>query len=208
MTKTLGNHDPNESIRLTEKEPVAKSSYKTEDPNWFAPNIPKADPYIRIKFKRLTDTAKIPCASRPGDIGFDIFADEDFSMCAGDTKKISTGIQLADMTTMDADRNRIFLKVEGRSGLSAKGIFPIGGIIDPTYRGECFVVLTRNSPESMNDPWYRQNNTGYIEYFKKGDKIAQFVIYKVATAGEAFMEETVKVTDTNRGSAGFGSSGR
>jgi len=201
MTKTLGNHDPNESIRLTEKEPVAKSSYKTEDPNWFAPNIPKADPFIRIKFKRLTETAKIPHAVREGDIGFDVFCDQDFVISHGQTLKISTGIQLADMPTMDLERNRIFLKMEGRSGLSAKGIFPVGGIIDPTYRGEMFVVLTCNFFS-----WISGSGTSYS--FKRGDRIAQLVVYKVGTAGEVLMEETNKTTESVRGSAGFGSSGQ
>lgn len=202
MKSTLGNHDPNESIRLTEKEPVAKSSYKTEDPNWFAPNIPKADPFVRIKFKRLTDTAKIPSAARDGDIGFDVCCDQDFTISHGQTLKISTGIQLADMPTMDLERNRIFMKMEGRSGLSAKGIFPIGGIIDPTYRGEMFVVLTCNNRPETGSVF----GTGVS--FTKGDRIAQIVVYKVGTAGEVKMEETVKATDTVRGASGFGSSGR
>lgn len=203
--KILGNHDPNEAIRLSEKEPVAQSAYKTTDPNWFAPNIPKADPYIRIKFKKMSETAKIPSASRDGDIGFDVFCDEDFSIHHGQTIKVKTNIQLADMPTMDLERNRIFFKIEGRSGLSLKGIFPIGGIIDPTYRGEIGVVLTCNNhrPADNKLGW---EDIGYK--FQKGDRIAQLVVYKVGTAGEVIMEETTKTTETNRGDNGFGSSGK
>lgn len=190
MTK----HDPNEAIRLAEKEPVAKSDYKTMDKNWFNPKIPAAPSTLDIKWKQLTPTAKLPAASRPGDIGFDVCCDQDFNLDCNTTVKVSTGIQLADMPMMDNDRNRIFIKVEGRSGLSAKGVFPIGGIVDPTYRGEVFVVLTNNGPEHHR--------------FTRGDKIAQFVVYKVATAGEVVMQSSDVVTDTVRGDKGFGSSGR
>lgn len=190
MTK----HDPNEAIRLMEKEPVAKSDYKTMDKNWISPTIPSAPRTLNIKWRKLTSTATLPAASRPGDIGFDVCCDQDFTLPRGSTLKISTGIQLADMPTMDNERNRIFIKVEGRSGLSAKGIFPIGGIVDPTYRGEVFIVLTNNGPEDAA--------------FTRGNKIAQFVVYKVATAGEVLMETSETITETVRGDKGFGSSGR
>jgi dUTP pyrophosphatase len=192
-------HDPNEAIRISDREPVAIDAYKTQDPAWFAPNIPKADKAIRIKFKKMSETAKIPTAIRDGDIGFDLYSDESFLMNPGTVKKVLTNIQLADMPTTDFERNRIFMKVEGRSGLSAKGIFPTGGIIDPTYRGEISIVLNMVSNPGQEERMGVK--------FNKGDRIAQLVIYKVATAGEVTMEETDKVTETNRGSSGFGSSG-
>lgn len=179
------------------KKDIAMSSYKTTDKNWYAPNIPTADPIIRVKFLKMTPTATLPSASRPGDIGFDLYCDEDFTMGPGQTRLVSTGIKLADMPTMDKDRNRIFLKIEGRSGLALRGIFPSGGIIDPTYRGEIGVVLNK-----MFHP------TALLSDFKKGDRIAQLVVYKVATAGEVTMEETDQVTESVRGSGGFGSSGK
>ena len=195
-----GSHNPLEATRLEEKEPIAKTTYKTEDQAWIAPKIPTADKVLRIKFKKMSETAKIPTAIRDGDIGFDLYCDEDWSISPGYTVKIKTNIQLADMPTMDNDRNRIFLKIEGRSGLSAKGIFPTGGIIDPTYRGEIGVVLNCSRVAPMD-------NAHGPFVFLKGDRIAQLVIYKVATAGEVAMEESNHVTETNRGSAGFGSSG-
>jgi len=179
---------------------LAMSSYKTDDKNWYAPKTPASDNTTRIKFVKMTETAKLPKASRDGDIGFDVYADEDFTMFPGATVKVSTGIQLADMPPKDAAGNRIFMKVEGRSGLALKGIFPIGGIVDPTYRGEVAVVLTYNK---------RQDAVlADAVPFNKGDRIAQLVVYKVSTSGEVVMEEADKVTDTHRGTAGFGSSGK
>ncbi len=153
-------------------------------------------PVMKIKFKKLTETAQLPTAIREGDIGFDLYCDEDFSLAPNETRKVKTNIQLADMPTHDAAGNSIFFKIEGRSGLSSKGIFPTGGIIDNSYRGEVGVVLNRIAPPILPDV-----------SFKRGDRIAQLVVYKVATAGEVIMEETNEVTETVRNDAGFGSSG-
>jgi dUTP pyrophosphatase len=185
-------HDPNEAIRLMEKEPIANSDYKTHDMNWISPNISK--PVLEIKFKCMNENAKIPHAVREGDIGFDVYCAENINVPARGLAKISTGIQLADMPVMDNDRNRIFMKIEGRSGLASKGIFPVGGIIDPNYRGEIGVTLINHSVVDA--------------VFNVGDRIAQLVVYKVATMGEVVMQESDEITETNRGSAGFGSSGK
>lgn len=190
----MSSHNPNEAIRLMEKEPIAKSDYKTIDKNWFEPQVPKAPRTVNIKFKCMNKNAKIPHAVRDGDIGFDVYGSENVVIPAGTIKKMATGIQLADMPTMDNDRNRIFVKIEGRSGLASKGIFPVGGIIDPNYRGEIGVTLVNFGSEDA--------------VFNVGDRIAQLVVYKVSTAGEVVMSESDRVTETNRGSAGFGSSGK
>jgi len=173
---------------------IAQSSYRTVDKNWYDPQIPKVSRIINIKFKRMNDNAKVPHAVRDGDIGFDVYCSENVTIPAGTVKKMATGIQLADMPIMDNDRNRIFMKIEGRSGLASKGVFPVGGIIDPNYRGEIGVTLINMGSEDA--------------VFSVGDRIAQLVVYKVSTAGEVVMAESDKVTETNRGSAGFGSSGK
>jgi deoxyuridine 5'-triphosphate nucleotidohydrolase len=204
VVQKTATHNPNDAIHLEEKEPVAQTTYKTDDQAWFNPNIPGPNKALRIKFKKMSETAKIPAAIRDGDIGFDLYCDEDWSIAPGFTVKVKTNIQLADMPIMDNERNRIFMKIEGRSGLSAKGIFPTGGIIDPTYRGEISVVMNmlRVGDVGATVLWAQGPTV-----FNKGDRIAQLVFYKVATAGEVTMEETDHVTATNRGSAGFGSSG-
>jgi len=152
-----------------------------------------ADSEIKIRFKKMTPTAKIPAATNAGDIGFDVYCNETVSIAPQSVKKVSTGIQLADMPNTDDKKNHIFMKIEGRSGLTIKGVFPIGGIIDPTYRGEVAVVLANLSPERVE--------------FVPGDRIAQLVVYKVGCSPEVVMGETDVVTETTRGSLGFGSSG-
>jgi len=202
MTDDYKKTSAAEAVRGAVSDTTAQSSYKTKDPNWFSPSWVKApDRQLKVEFVKMTESAKIPAATRDGDIGFDVFSDEKFSISPGHTKKVSTGIQLANMPTMDHDRNRIFLKVEGRSGLASKGVFPVGGVIDPTYRGEIVIVLNYNGnvfPSTGKETLH----------FEKGDRIAQLVVYKVLTAGEILMSETDQITETNRGAKGFGSSGK
>lgn len=146
-----------------------------------------------VEFKKIHEAATIPAPGRRGDIGFDITSAERVSIGAGMTKKVSSGLVLANMTAK-VNGNRIFMKVEGRSGMSLKGVFPVGGIIDPTYRGEIGIVLT--------------NNSGQMYEINPGDRIAQLVVYQVATAEEISFREAAEVTQTVRGDQGFGSSGK
>ena len=69
----MSSHDPNEAIRLMEKESVAKTDYKTTDKNWINPKILNEDKTLRIKFKKMSETAIITTAIRDGDIGFDLY---------------------------------------------------------------------------------------------------------------------------------------
>ena len=96
-----------------------------------------------------------------------------------------------------APENPFWLRVNGRSGLAAKhSIIPIGGIIDTDYRGEPIIILlnTGNEPYTVNS----------------GDKIAQIECpfpYKAEFA-EVDNKTFENLYQTDRGTDGFGSSGR
>lgn len=148
---------------------------------------------IKVDFKKITPTAKIPASVGEGNVGFDVYCDEEVAIAPHTTKKISSGVQLADMPAKDVAGNSLFLKVEGRSGLAVRGVFPIGGIIDASYRGPVGIMLANMSDITV--------------IFKPGDRIAQLVVYKVGCSPEVVMGETDVVTETTRGTLGFGSSG-
>lgn len=150
---------------------------------------------IVVKFKKMSETAKLPERPKFGNVGWDISSDEDVVLAPGTTKKISTNIQLAEFSNRGGGEYA-YMKIEGRSGLAAKGIFPVGGIIDPNYRGEIGVVLTYNNRFADN---YQ---------IKKGDRIAQLVFYSYHYNGNIVMEEAREIQATDRGNQGFGSSGR
>lgn len=85
------------------------------------------------------------------------------------------------------------MQVRPRSGLAAKhGISVVNspGTIDPDYRGEIKVILVNLS----NEPFE----------LKPGERIAQLVVAKFERIEWAL---TDKLSDTARGSGGFGSTG-
>lgn len=156
--------------------------------------------------------AKLP-TQKVDDIGFDIYAVEDVSIPHMSVGKIDTGLQFATNphypTNLDVvsgggiytydERWSIETKIEGRSGMASKGIFPVGGEIDGSYRGNFIVCLL--------------NLTGDIYKVKKGDKIAQLVLRPVLANTDSHHVEFVfrnrnKQEETERGMSGFGSTGR
>ena len=67
------------------------------------------------------------------------------------------------------------------------------GTIDPGYHGELKVILYNSDPYMPAE-------------IKKGDRVAQLIIQKVENAIFEIVEEFTQQSD--RGSGGFGSSGR
>lgn len=160
---------------------------------------------MEIKFKKLVPNAKLPVQGKPGDAAFDLSCVEDFTLHPGETRAISTGLQLADMPARYVDGSSVFLQFEGRSGLALKGVFPVGGIIDATYRGELKVILHNGN----NAVIYSALGAGKLE-FKAGDRIAQLIVRKIVTndfSNSVKMTEVEEVTETVRGASGFGSTG-
>jgi dUTP pyrophosphatase len=49
---------------------------------------------MRVKVKLLTETAKMPTYAHPGDVGADIYSDEDFYLVPGNRTVVSTGIAI------------------------------------------------------------------------------------------------------------------
>lgn len=120
------------------------------------------------------------------DSGYDIFAVEDTIIPKYSRAIVPTGIKVAYISP------GYWFRIEARSGLSFKsGILPHPGIIDNQYRGDTGVCM------------YNHSDMNY--HVKRGDKIAQLVIYKVVEANVSWADE---LHETDRGEKGFGSSGR
>lgn len=152
---------------------AGNSAYVSHDAVW----------YPKIKVKKLSDTAKMPTKNNFNDAGFDLYADQDVYLVAGQQKLISTSIAL-----------EIPLRCVGliwpRSGLSAKqGIDVLGGVIDFGYTGEIKVCLLSQTDYKVS----------------QGDKIAQILIQKIESYE---MMEVDSLSESCRGEKGFGSSGK
>lgn len=167
---------------------------------------------MEIKFKKLVPEAKLPTQGKPGDAAFDLYSAEDVTLKPGETRAVSTGLQMADMPDND-EGDSIYIQFLGRSGVATKeGTFPVGGVLDATYRGELKVILHNgNPPELQFDERGFPYLSGKSVSFKKGDRVAQMAIIKIVTTdrkNQVRMAFTEEVTETARGTSGFGSTGQ
>ncbi len=145
-----------------------------------------------IKFKRVHTYAKCPEPKIHGDVGYDLSSCKHLFLEPGKVTKVNTGIKITDY----GDLESVFFKIEGRSGLASRGIFPVGGIIDKTYRGEIIVLLMNTTDEPFE--------------VKIRDRIAQLVLYNVGMSPNVTFQEDDSniISKTIRGSNGFESTGR
>lgn len=138
-----------------------------------------------VAFKRLNAGAIIPRRAHATDSGLDLNACADVTIEPGACFVVPTGI--AAIIPPDFE-----LQVRPRSGLSSRGIMAAWGTVDQGYRGEIRVTL--------------HNTTSRPYAVKAGDRIAQLV---AARTYRLPCVETEKLPDdTDRGAAGFGSTGR
>jgi len=140
---------------------------------------------MKLQIKKLTSTAKIPTYGREGDAAFDFYADESITIPAKDSVKVSTGVAIAFP-------DGYVLLFRDRSSMSFKyGITMLGGVFDSNYRGEYKIKLY---------------NTSDVDYkIEQGDKVVSGLLLKRPTVE---FEEVDELDDTNRGTSGFGSSGK
>jgi len=148
---------------------------------------------MKVKIKKLHKDAIIPTYATDGSAAVDLYAIEDYLIKAVSTnsvKFVRTGISI-EMP------KGYYAEVYNRSGLASKKelIIISSRIIDNDYRGEIIIPmkLIANLPEYWG------------AVIKKGDRIAQMIIKKYE---EIEFEEVDELSETGRGSGGFGSSGK
>lgn len=140
-----------------------------------------------IKIKKLVQHSTIPEYNREGDAGLDIRSIESGVIPVGQVRLIKTGLAIELPAGHEA-------QIRPRSGLALKhGVTVLNapGTIDTNYRGEICVILINLGQEPFK--------------YSEGDRIAQMIISKFETVSFEVVED---LTDTVRGSKGFGSSGR
>jgi dUTP pyrophosphatase len=118
-----------------------------------------------------------------GDAGFDIYSNEDCFIDSLDQKWVSTGLFVEIPSGFVG-------VVKEKSGLAGKGVMLGAGIIDSNYRGEVKVLVRNFSKQALK--------------IEKDQKIAQFLFVKVEIPK---IQETEKLSETERGAGGFGSTG-
>ena len=139
-----------------------------------------------IEVQRLKQNATIPTKANLTDAGFDLYVctEKEIILNPKESKLIPTGIAMA------LPRTHAGL-IWDRSSMGVKGIHRFAGVVDSGYRGEIKVCL------------YNSNDRPYT--INSGDRIAQILIQKV---DNFYLREVVDLNETDRGSGGFGSSGK
>lgn len=140
---------------------------------------------IELCFKKLDEAAKLPVRGKPGDAGLDLHSIEHVTLLPGEMLPVRTGlaVELPSGT---------FGAVRGRSGMAFKeAITAFEGTIDAGYRGEINVLLL--------------NSSDRVYEIYPGDRIAQIVVVPYLVTKPVFVSE---LSDTERGSNGYGHTGR
>lgn len=155
---------------------------------------------VKLKFKKLKKEAIVPAYQSEGAAGFDLHAiippelatyninegKKVAEIKPGEMKPVPTGLAVEVPLGYE-------LQVRPRSGLAAKKhvtVLNSPGTVDSDYRGEIKVLLYNHGPS--------------VYFVKQGDRIAQGVISAVPKVA---IVEVDSLTETSRGSSGFGSTG-
>ena len=165
---------------------------------------------MKIKAKRLSDTAKLPTYGSEKAACADLYCDLRVDKCIDlnpanvDFKHMEYSgdcfdrVHIAPHETIKIPTGWAFQPPEGymlqilqRSGLASKGLIPIGGIVDNDYTGEVVVILLNTSDD-------------YI-FVNNGDKMAQMAVRKYYQAEFDIVDG---LEETIRGGNGFGSTGK
>lgn len=160
---------------------------------------------MEIKIKCLTHTALIPTKAHASDACFDLYLDAPDALYhewnGGVEIKAARGIKIRPHETVMLHTGiametpvGYYAAIYARSGLASwQGLRPANctGVIDAAYRGELIVPLYNDSDE-----------TRIVHH---NDRIAQMAILPVL---DAKLVEADELSETERGSGGFGSSGK
>ena len=127
----------------------------------------------------------MPEYAKLGDAGMDVFSNETVTIKPGEAVKVRTGI------AFEIPDGYVGLMWD-KSGLSMNHkIKSLGGVIDSGYRGESLLGVINLGTKSYT--------------IEKGHKVVQMLIQKVEHVDIKVVDE---LSETERGTGGFGSTGK
>jgi deoxyuridine 5'-triphosphate nucleotidohydrolase len=137
-----------------------------------------------LRVKKLTELAILPSRGSKYAAGFDLSSAYDIVVPSRGKAIVKTDLAIAIPPNT-------YARIAPRSGLAAKNFIDVGaGVVDYDYRGNVGVVLFNHAEEDFT--------------IKRGDRVAQLILERISMAD---MEEVQELPDTERGVAGFGSTG-
>lgn len=154
---------------------------------------------MKIKIRKLHPEATIPEYKTQGAAGFDLVSLEDAEILPGESKAVRTGIAVEIPEGFE-------IQVRPRSGVSLKTSLRVAnspGTVDSDFRGEICVIMHNSNGLLKNSDGTTLELNGSHK-ISKGERIAQGVVCPVI---RAIFEESDDLSDTERGTNGFGSTG-
>ena len=138
-----------------------------------------------IQVKLLNPEATLPTKTNPTDAGFDLYSTVDADILPGQRKLLPTGVSMAIPSGY-------YGRIADRSGNAfSLGLHVLAGVVDSHYRAEVKVLLVNLSDVPVE--------------IKRGHRIAQIIITSISNLPLTQVDE---LDSTDRGTSGFGSSGR
>lgn len=141
----------------------------------------------QVMISLVDSDSKMPTLGSHEAAGYDLYSREDAELVSFVPTIVKTGVKL-EMP------DHIFARVCSRSGLATKGVFVVNapGIVDSDFRGEVCAILMYVGTESFK--------------IEKGQRIAQLV-FDYRTIVDLKQVQSIN-ENTQRGTSGFGSTGR
>ena len=136
-----------------------------------------------LRIKRIIPDVKLPSYAHPDDAGLDLYAAEDKLIAPGEHCLVRSGIAVA------IPKGFVGLLWD-KSGIAAKGINVMGGVLDSNFRGEITFIL-----KNVKDTAYE---------VKKNQKITQLLIQPI---NQFPIQEVTDLDATDRGQGRLGSTG-
>lgn len=136
---------------------------------------------MNLKIK-LDERAFPPERAHPKDAGLDLKTPESFTLYPNEHKDINTGVHV------EIPDGYVGL-ITSKSGLLLKGVTS-SGTIDSSYRGPMHAILFNAGKKPVD--------------FEVGNKITQLVVVPCAVCD---VQVVSKLSETDRGDKGFGSTG-
>ncbi|MGH2827773.1 MAG: dUTP diphosphatase [Actinomycetota bacterium] len=143
---------------------------------------------MKLEVKRLDDGLPLPVYARAGDAALDLMSSEDVQLKPGERAAIGTGLAVA---IPEGHAGFVHAR-SGRALREGLALVNAPGLIDAGYRGEIKVVVVNLDP---SDPIH----------IARGEKVAQLVVQAVERLE---LVEVDELPGSERGSGGFGSTGR
>ena len=142
---------------------------------------------MNVSLVKLDRELPTPKRAHPDDAGLDLYARYPLELEPGQRSTVDTGIALA----IPPGHAGLVVPRSGMASRDGIGVVNGPGLIDAGYRGEIRVVLVNLGERRVS--------------IARGDRIAQLLIVPIAAPG---IEIVGSLDATDRGTGGFGSSGR